>query len=109
MARQPGQVRDVQSLVDSQQPSVTISWQPPTNYTSVNIIWYTVRYKPDDSDEYKYVSLPPSHGRLRATLTIENGLEPLKTFTFQVRAETANTYGGWSAGIQEYIGMLVCV
>ena len=73
----------------------------------MNIIWYTVRFKTDDSDEYKYFSLPPSHGRICAALTIENGLEPLKTFTFQVRAETVSTYGGWSAGVQEYIGRLV--
>ena len=78
----------------------------------MNIVIYTVRFKPDDSDEYKYVAtLPPSHGRICAPLTVEDGLEPLTTFTFQVRAESAVPYSapdsGWSAGIQKYIGMLL--
>ena len=113
-AIRPGLVRDVESLVDPHQPSVTISWMPPDNHrTLVDVTSYTVRFfsKADNSDEYKflYLSYPPSDGRVCATLTTENGLEPCTTYTFEVQAKATSVSGGWSAGVDEYIGMLVYV
>ena len=100
-------VRDLESEQNPHQPSVTISWMPPDNHTTVEITLYKVRFKPVDSDEYKYLSVPSvSDGRVTTALTTENGLEPFTTYTLQVQAIAASGSSGWSAGVEEYIGML---
>lgn len=120
VAHVPGPVVNFIPTVNPNEPSVTLSWDPPVNsqYRG-DILLYEIRFKAsercdrvedsaDDSFVIPYQNFKTKDGSTtNFVVTREMGLVPLTTTTFEVRAMNTDETGGsgeWTA-VSKYVGM----
>ena len=93
--------------MDTNIPSLTLTWDKPSNVKAAkDVTAYDIRFRPAGSwwrkDYHKMTVDSPATSVL---LTRENGLNPLTTYDFEVRARnTGHNEGEWRK-VSEYIGM----
>ena len=90
----PDPVQSLSTAVNSDIPSVTLSWMRPGNVQVVEeLTEYHIRFKPFGDEEYVEKTL--SGSTTKVVLTRESGLVPLKNYHFQVRAQSGYCKGEW--------------
>jgi len=108
----PGQVQNLRSTLDTNIPSLTLNWDIPSNVeTAEEVTAYDICFRPAGSwwrswwrkDHYKMTVDSPATSIL---ITRENGLNPLTTYEFEVRARNDHGVGEWNKGFK-YIGAFI--
>ena len=105
----PGQVQNLRSTSDTNTPSLTLTWDKPSNVQAAeDVTAYDIHFRPAGIwwiQDYIYtydertVDSP-------ATSVLLTGLNPLTTYDFEVRARNAGQDGEWNK-FSEYIGMFI--
>lgn len=118
-AHVPGPVENLVPTVNPNEPTVTLSWDPPVNSQyKGDILLYDICYKAsgrcdglensdDDSSAIPHQNFQIKDGSTTSfVVTREMGLVPLTTATFEIRAVNANETGGsgeWTA-VSKFVG-----
>ena len=90
----PGPVQDLAAAVDLHQPSLTLSWEKPNNiWNAREVAAYEIHFKSSDADRYE--ERIEGCYTINVCFTRENGLEPLSTYVFKVRAKNQSGDGDW--------------
>jgi len=98
----PGPVQDLAAAVDLHQPSLTLSWEKPNNiWNAREVAAYEIHFKSSDADRYE--ERIEGCYTINVCFTRENGLEPLSTYVFKVRAKNQNGEGEWKT-LSAYVG-----
>ena len=95
-------MKDLASTVDLHQPSLTLSWEKPSNvWNAREVAAYEIHFKSSKSNRFEE--------RIEGCYTInvsfnrEMGLEPLDTYVFKVRAKNQSGEGEWKT-VSSYVG-----
>jgi len=98
----PGQVQNIKAVVDPEQASIRLSWDPPLNFEMPGgCTTYRIRFKPEGRSNYDEKTVTTNH----VSLTRNSGLRASGMYTFEVRAQNAGAAGEWK-GLSELIGKL---
>jgi len=98
----PGPVQDLVADVDLHQPSLTLSWEKPDNICNAReVAAYEIHFKSSESDQYE--ERIEGCYTINVCFTRENGLEPLSTYVFKVRAKNQSGDGEWKT-LSAYVG-----
>ena len=100
----PGPVQNLRATVDTCKPSVTLNWDPPANagYAG-DVTKYEVHFW--DQEKSCYIEKIVNGSTTTTVITMESGLRPLATFTFEVRACSGdNISRDWKA-TSTFVGM----
>lgn len=102
----PGQVQNLRSTLDTNQPSLTLTWDKPKNVKSDrDVSNYDIRFRPSGSvRESDYCEGNVKASATSVHLTRRNRLKPLIKYDFEVRARNSGHKGNWST-VSKYIGM----
>lgn len=104
-ALDPDPVRDLSAGVDPTVPSITLSWDPPTNAINCEMVAaykYQIRISPVRVEQH--IELTVDGSTTRVILTRELGLTPLTQYHFQVRPMAGDDAGDWRS-VSAYFGM----
>jgi len=102
----PGQVQNLRSTLDTNIPSLTLNWDKPSNVkTAEEVKTYDIHFRPAGSSLRKTQVTVDSPATC-VHLTRENGLNPLTTYEFEVRARNDHCEGEWSK-VSIYIGTFI--
>jgi len=104
----PGQVQNLKSTLDTNAPSLTLHWDKPSNVKAAEeVTAYDIRFRPAGSSRSKdYRNMTVDSPATSVLLTRENGLNPLTTYDFEVRAQNDYCEGEWSK-VSKYIGIFI--
>jgi len=101
----PGRVQNLRSILDTNKPSLTLNWDKPNNVvTAEDLIAYDIRFRPAVGWRKDYHMLTVDSPVTSVLLTRENGLNPLTTYDFEVRAQNAVHNEGKWIKLSKYIG-----
>ena len=102
----PGQVQNLRSTLDTNQPSLTLTCYKPKNVKSDrDVSNYDIRFRPSGSvRESDYCEGNVKASATSVHLTRRNRLKPLIKYDFEVRARNSGHNGNWST-VSKYIGM----
>jgi len=105
----PGQVQNLRSTLDTNIPTLTLNWDKPSNVkTAEEVTAYDIRFRPAGSWWRKgYHTMTVDSSATTVPLTRENGLNPLTTYDFEVRARNAGLHEGEWNKVSKYIGMYI--
>lgn len=100
----PNQVENLAARLNPNVPSVTLTWDPPSNVgVGTRSSWpdvtkYHIRFKPKRGTRFETYCSTTS-----IVLNRDSGLMPLITSKFEVRAQCGDCIGKWKA-VSEFIG-----
>jgi len=113
----PDPVENLTATVDTCKPSVTLVWDPPANARYAgDVTKYQIRFWDKAKEYYNETAVDGSSTAI--VITVESGLRPLTTSTFEVRAccgddasqvwRTVSTFiGTWT--LQDFLfSMITC-
>jgi len=104
----PGPVENLTTTKDPHTPSVTLNWRRPSNATKCgNVVGYEVCFKSEDKHFFKVMPLQDASSTV-VCLTRDDGLVPLKSHIFKVRACNSDHNGEWSFA-REFVGKVLYV
>jgi len=105
----PGQVQNLRSTLNPKIPSLTLNWDKPSNVkTAEEVTAYDIRFRPAASWWRKgYYKMTVDSPATSVLITRENGLNPLTTYDFEVRARNAGLHEGEWSKVSKYIGMYI--
>ena len=87
IALTPGPIQNLTATVDAHQPSVTLNWDPPANAGYPGYITkYQIQFWDKEKGCYNERPLTVDGSTTSIVITRKNGLRPLTTTTFEVRA-----------------------
>ena len=100
----PGQVQNLRSTLDTNTPSLTLSWDKPNNMiTDGDLVSYHIRFKPTGSGwEGNYCEKKINAPATSIVLTRKSGLKPMTKYDFGIRAQSSRHEGKWTK-ISKYI------
>ena len=100
----PDQVGNLAAILNPNVPSVTLTWDPPSNvgagtqHSWRDVTQYHVRFEPKGGDNVEIYCSTTS-----LVLDKDSGLIPLTTSRFGVRAQCGDCFGQWKA-VSSYFG-----
>ena len=104
----PGQVQNLRSTLESDILSLTLNWDKPSNVkTAEEVTAYDIRFRPAGRWWIQgYHKMTMDSSATSVVLTRQNGLNPLTTYEFEVRAQNDHCEGEWSK-VSKYIGTFI--
>ena len=100
----PRQVQNLRSVLNTNQPSLTLKWDRPKNaIADKDVTAYEISYRASQSRE-RYCVKTMKASQTSILLTRKSGLKPLTTYDFIVQARNA-AREGLPSTISKYIGM----
>jgi len=94
----PGPVQNLRSSLDTNKHSLSLNWDKPNNAkASGDVTAYDIRFRPSESrtgEGYRKMTVRAPITSI--LLTEESGLQPLRTYDFEVRARNDGHEGKWS-------------
>jgi len=94
--------------MDTNIPSLTLNWNKPSNVTiAEEVTAYDIRFRPAGSWWIQgYHKMTVDSPATSVVITRENGLNPLTTYDFEVRARNDHCEGEWNK-VSKYIGTFI--
>ena len=100
----PNQVGNLVASLNPNVPSVTLTWDPPSNVgvgTLPDVTNYHIRFKPRRGNHFEIHCSTTS-----IVLNKDSGLMPLTSSEFEVRAQCGDYIGQWKA-VSTFIGKYI--
>ena len=106
----PGPIQNLTATVNAHQPSVTLNWDPPANagYPG-DVTKYQIQFWDKEKGCYNDRPLTVDGSRTSIVITRKNGLRPLTTTAYEVRAYSGDDVSRECKTVSAFVGMRLLI